>query len=103
MIKHIKNINRASSEKCLDLLNALSDKTRQEIIMVFAHSKELCANDIAKNFALSRPTISHHLNLMRRMGVLNSRKDGKEMYYSLNKSNVINSLKTMIETLNKCC
>lgn len=103
MIKHIKSLKGISSEQCLNLLHALSDKTRQEIILVFAHSKELCANDIAGHFSLSRPTISHHLNLMKRMGVLSARKSGKEMYYSLNKSNVISSLEMMIKTLKKCC
>lgn len=96
-------MNGLCSDKCLSLLHALSDKTRQEIIMIFAHSKELCANDIADNFSLSRPTISHHLNLMKRMGVLNSRKSGKEMYYSLNKPHVISSLKRMIQAIEKCC
>jgi len=44
----------------------MADKTRQEIIMVFAENREICANDIVKSFTLSRPTISYHLNLMRR-------------------------------------
>jgi len=91
------------SEECLGLLSVLSDKTRQEIISVFTHNKELCANDIAKKFALSRPTVSHHLNLMRRSGVLNSRKDGKEIYYSFNKAHVVKILKSMINVFCKCC
>lgn len=96
-------MNTLCSEKCLDLLQALSDKTRQEIIMVFTSNKELCANDIANNFSLSRPTISHHLNLMKRIGILNSRKDGKEMYYSLNKSYLVDTLKMIIKSFKKCC
>ena len=71
--------------------------------MVFAKSKELCANDIAKQFSLSRPTVSHHLNIMKRAKVLNSRKDGKEIYYSFNKKYVINLMTSIITTLKKCC
>ncbi len=71
--------------------------------MVFTSNKELCANDIANNFSLSRPTISHHLNLMKRIGILNSRKDGKEMYYSLNKSYLVDTLKMIIKSFKKCC
>ena len=103
MIKHIKTSKNTSQEECLELLRLLSDQTRQEIILIFAHSKELCANDIANNFSLSRPTISHHLNIMKRAGVLNSRKDGKEIYYSFNKKHVLTLLKGLVETLERCC
>ena len=88
---------------CLDVLRVLSDETRQEIVMVFVKNKELCANDIANQFSLSRATVSHHLNLMKRAKVLNSRKDGKEMYYSFNKKYVTDLIKSVIKTLEKCC
>jgi ArsR family transcriptional regulator, arsenate/arsenite/antimonite-responsive transcriptional repressor len=91
------------SEEGLELLNILSDRTRQEIITVFAHSKELRANDIAKKFSLSRPTVSHHLNLMKRAGVLKARKDGKEIYYSFNKAHVVKMMKSMTKVFCKCC
>jgi ArsR family transcriptional regulator, arsenate/arsenite/antimonite-responsive transcriptional repressor len=91
------------SEKCLEVLSVLSDKTRQEIISVFANNKELRANDIAKKFSLSRPTVSHHLNLMKKAGVLNARKDGKEIYYSFNKKYVVKLLKSLTKTFCNCC
>ncbi len=89
--------------ECIELLRALSDKTRQEIIMIFASQKEVCVNDIAKNFTLSRPTISHHLNLMKRAGLLNSRKEGKEIYYSFNKSHVAKVMESILNVIKKCC
>ena len=110
MIKHINKTKKAgiacSMEKCdecMELLRALSDKTRQEIIMLFAAKRELCANDVAKNFTLSRPTVSHHLNLMRRSGLLNSRKEGKEVYYSFNKKYVVGLLTSILDSIKKCC
>lgn len=108
MIKHVKtekveNCLVPDCEECLDLLRALADKTRQEIIMLFVHEKELCANDIAKKFTLSRPTISHHLNLMKRAKILNSRKDGKEIFFSINKDYVIYFLKSMLNSIENCC
>jgi ArsR family transcriptional regulator, arsenate/arsenite/antimonite-responsive transcriptional repressor len=87
----------------LELLNALSDVTRQEILKVISGQTEICVNDIAANFDLSRPTISHHLNLMRRVKLLNSRKEGKEIYYSFNKTYVINILESFLNELKKCC
>ncbi|MBI5554615.1 MAG: winged helix-turn-helix transcriptional regulator [Elusimicrobia bacterium] len=87
----------------MELLRALSDKTRQEIIMIFADKKEVCVNDIAKKFILSRPTISHHLNLMKRAKLLNARKEGKEIYYSFNKSYVVKLMQSIVNNLKACC
>ena len=110
MIKHIRtsrqiNGNYLSWEcgECLELLRALSDKTRQEIIMVFADKKEARVTDIAKKFTLSRPTISHHLNLMKRAKILKSRKEGKEIYYSINKDYVIRLMSSILNGIKRCC
>lgn len=90
-------------DDCLDLLRALSDKTRQQIIEIFAAKKEVCVSDIAKNFTLSRPTISHHLNLMKRAKLLSSRKAGKEVFYFINKPYVTNLMEAIFNHLKKCC
>ncbi len=86
-----------------EILSALADPTRQEIIKIFYTKKELCANDIAANFKLTRPTISHHLNLMRRLKILNSRKERKEIYYSFNKEYVVGILEGLLSLLKGCC
>ena len=107
MLNHVKGNeapeNRYSSEIFHELLRALSDETRQEILKVITSQKEACANDISRNFKLTRPTISHHLNLMKRVKLLNSRKEGKEIYYSFNKKYVINVLESYLNRLKTCC
>ena len=90
-------------ETLTEILTALADPTRQEIIKIFFTRSELCANDIAGYFKLTRPTISHHLNLMRRLKILNSRKDGKEVYYSFNKDYVVKSVEGLLNLLKSCC
>jgi DNA-binding transcriptional ArsR family regulator len=103
MFNHI-NINENNTlEDALKIISALSDKTRQEIIMLFYIQPEACVTDIAKNFKLSRPTISHHLNLMKRAKILNMRKEGKGVYYSFNKKYVIGVLESLIKVLDRCC
>jgi DNA-binding transcriptional ArsR family regulator len=105
MVKHIKPLADCckTSDECSDFFNVLSDKTRQDIIMLFLTQKEVGVTEIATNFALSRPTISHHLNLMRRSKFLISRKDGKEVYYSLNKDFIVNLLESILKNLKTCC
>jgi ArsR family transcriptional regulator, arsenate/arsenite/antimonite-responsive transcriptional repressor len=102
MIEHVEFTNE-QLDVILDMLNALNDKTRQNIIMLFQFQKEYCANDIASKFKLSRPTISHHLNLMKRSKILNARKDGKEIYYSLNKDYIINNLESVLACMKSSC
>jgi len=68
----------------IEVIKALSDETRVEILNLLRNG-EMNVNDIADNCRVSRPTISHHLQIMKRAGVLSSIKDGKEVYYSINK------------------
>jgi DNA-binding transcriptional ArsR family regulator len=84
------------------MLLALTDKTRLKIIALFYENKELCVTNIAEQFELSRPTISHHLNLMKRAKLLNTRKDGKEVYYSFNREHAILVMEEILESLKKC-
>jgi len=49
---------------------------------------EMCVGDIADAFHLSQPTISHHLNILKVADIVKSRKDGKQVYYSLNQDNI---------------
>ncbi len=90
-------------EEFLELLRALSDETRQKIIRLFFSQREVCVNDIAAHFTLSRPTISHHLNLMKRAKLLNARKEGKEVYYSVNKEYVVGLFEAFLASFKKNC
>jgi DNA-binding transcriptional ArsR family regulator len=66
--------------------SALGDTYRQQILLIFEPGEELCVNEIAAGFALSRPAISHHLKVLRDAGLLTSEKRGKEVYYRVNHS-----------------
>lgn len=63
---------------------ALGDTCRQQILLIFEPGEELCVNQIAGMFSLSRPAISHHLKVLREAGLLLCEKRGKEVYYRIN-------------------
>lgn len=67
----------------VQMLKALADETRVQILTLLA-KKDMNVNEIAEMFSISRPTISHHLQIMKMAGILDSRKQGKETYYSVN-------------------
>lgn len=63
---------------------ALGDTTRQQILLLFDPGEEICVNEIARLFKISRPAISHHLKILRNAELLISEKRGKEVYYRVN-------------------
>lgn len=67
----------------IDVLKALADETRLDILRLL-DNREMNVNEIASHCTVSRPTISHHLQIMKRARILTSRKEGKEIYYSIN-------------------
>ena len=67
----------------LEVIKALGDETRLEILEILGKG-EMNVSEITKKCTLSRPTISHHLQILKRSKILESRKEGKEIYYSVN-------------------
>ncbi|HEC13554.1 MAG TPA: transcriptional regulator [Acidiferrobacteraceae bacterium] len=76
---------------------ALGDTYRQQIVLIFEPNEELCVNEIANMFSLSRPAISHHLKVLRDAQLLVCEKRGKEVYYSVNYSYCADVLKSVHE------
>ena len=65
------------------LFKALNDPTRREILEMLKE-KDLTAGEIADRFNISKPSISHHLDLLRQAGLVVSVKEGQFISYSLN-------------------
>lgn len=65
------------------LFKALNDPTRREILEMLKH-RDMNAGEIAEAFDISKPSISHHLDLLKRAGVISSERRGQFLVYSLN-------------------
>ena len=65
------------------IFKALSDANRL-IIFEMLSCCELCACDILEKFNITQPTLSHHMKILCGCGLVNARKHGKCMFYSLN-------------------
>ncbi len=70
-------------DKMVEIFKALSDKNRL-LILDMLSCGELCACDIMEGLNLTQPTISHHMKILQKSDLINSRKEGKWMRYSLN-------------------
>ena len=78
------------------LFKALNDPTRREILELLK-DKDMTAGDIADKFAISKPSISHHLDLLRQAGLVVSVKEGQFMYYSLSTTVMDEMLKWIMQ------
>lgn len=68
-----------------DPLDALANSVRRGILVALRSSGSLSVNEIAGRFPeKSRPTISHHLRILREAGLITSRRRGQERLYSIN-------------------
>jgi ArsR family transcriptional regulator len=62
---------------------ALADEVRLQIVRLLARSPALCVCEIEQAFDLGQPTISHHLRVLRRAGLVACERRGIWAYYSL--------------------
>lgn len=66
------------------ILTAIGDETRQHIILVMMQTEDcfgLRVNEIAGNTNLSRPAVSHHLQILKKAGIIKMRREATKNYY----------------------
>ncbi len=82
------------------LFKALGDPTRRQIIELL-RKKDMTAGEIADQFNMSKPSISHHLDLLRQADVVQSIKEGQFITYSLNTTVFDEMVKWVMDVSNK--
>lgn len=78
------------------MLKAMSDPKRLRIVDMLSCG-EMCACVILESFHITQPTLSHDMKLLVGAGIVKDRREGKNIYYSLNREN----LSKMHETLGR--
>jgi ArsR family transcriptional regulator, arsenate/arsenite/antimonite-responsive transcriptional repressor len=76
---------------------ALGDEHRQRILLTFERGERLNVGQIVEVSTLSRSAVSHHLKILREAGALQSRKEGKEVYFWINRDFLIDAMETVVE------
>jgi DNA-binding transcriptional ArsR family regulator len=68
---------------------ALADPTRLKILELLRGGEELCVSNIAEHFKMTQPSISHHLSVLRRAGLVMREKRGREVYYRFSREAIV--------------
>lgn len=66
-----------------DGFRALADPTRREILRLLGQ-QDLTAGEIADHFDMTKPSISHHLSILKNAGLIDDEREGQFIRYSLN-------------------
>jgi DNA-binding transcriptional ArsR family regulator len=66
-----------------DTFKAMADPTRRQILQLLKKGK-LTAGDLAEHFDMTKPSLSHHLNVLKNAGLVLDERQGQFIYYSLN-------------------
>lgn len=103
---HDKNINtvlermpeNVKFSQAAEVFSNLGDGTRLKILWILCHSRE-CVSDIAAAIGASKAVVSHHLQLLRRSGLVTAEREGQEIHYSLNDTQEAKLLHKTIEAM----
>lgn len=86
-------------EKAAGMLKAIAHPVRITIIGCLEDGQRLTVTEILKKVGVEQATASHHLGILRDKGVLNSKREGKNIYYFLRHD----TLKVLLNCVRGCC
>ena len=81
------------------VFKAMGDENRLTILSLL-HTGERCACRLQEALDISQPTLSHHMRILLDANLVNARKDGKWIYYSLSEAGAQQAREMLISVLN---
>jgi ArsR family transcriptional regulator len=76
------DVERDQAIRMADVARALGDPVRLQLVDVLRkHAGKVCVCELVPLFALSQPTVSHHLKVLRQAGIVGSERQGLWAYY----------------------
>lgn len=90
-------------QQAREFLRALASEQRQQMLELFTGGIELTVGTVAERLGIAQPTASQQLAILRRGGLLTSRKHGKQVFYRIDTATVERSLGDLQTYLHTCC
>jgi len=92
-----------TDEEALQAVLAAIEPTRLKILFLLGRRKRMCVGDIASGFKISRPAVSHHLKVLKNSGLVQTEREGQEIYYAVRMNRVIETLRALADAMERCC
>lgn len=93
-----QQLSKEISDKTLELFNALSDHKRMKIVKLLLNRK-LCVCEFTEVLDVTQSTVSHHLSLLEKTGLIRGFKKGKWTFYEIEKAEDVVKLLNFAEKL----
>jgi DNA-binding transcriptional ArsR family regulator len=91
------------NEEIHQFLRALASEKRQEIMFLFLDRNEVTVNEVSDLVGIGQSTASEQLAILKKAGLLFSRKEGKVVYYSPHKNKIMQLLQDFNQLMTNCC
>lgn len=79
---------------------ALADPTRREILRLLGRA-EMTAGELADHFDMTRPSMSHHFSVLKEADFIRSRREGQQIWYSLNTTVIQDVMRWVLDLTRK--
>ncbi|MBE9191447.1 helix-turn-helix transcriptional regulator [Gloeocapsopsis crepidinum LEGE 06123] len=96
----LKSLNTEKAQRMAEFFSLLGDPNRLRILSLLAE-KELCVCDLAATLDMSESAVSHQLRTLRTMRLVSYRKQGRNVFYNLQDSHVLNLYHSVAEHLDE--
>jgi len=97
-VKRVREkISKNDFQDMAQIFKVLADHTRLKVAYALCDEDELCVCDVANIIGSTMATASHHLRLLRNMGIATYRKEGKLVFYSLEDEQLKQMIRLAIE------
>lgn len=84
----VRGLDDRAAAELAERFKLLSDPHRLRIVYILVEGGEMCVNEIAEALASSESATSHQLRNLRLAGFVRSRRQGREMFYSVADSHI---------------
>ena len=91
--------NEDTFNRLADLYKLIGDTTRCRILFALDQD-EMCVCDLANVLNMTKSSISHQLAVLRRSGIVKCRRNGKEVYYTLDDDHIVKLFEIGLEHIN---
>ncbi|HEY8886156.1 MAG TPA: metalloregulator ArsR/SmtB family transcription factor [Candidatus Microsaccharimonas sp.] len=96
-LKKIRKIFTGS----LPIFSALGDENRQKLILLMLEPEPKSVKELTDGTQLSRPSISHHLKILKDAGLIEETKKGTRTYYHPRTGEHVNNMKILLEEIER--
>lgn len=85
----------------LPTFSALGDKNRQKLLLLMLDPEPKSVKQLTDGTQLSRPSVSHHLKILKEAGLVEERKEGTRTYYNPSAGNHVQKMKELLEEIER--